>query len=277
MATLSRVASLPKGASLPKVKKPPKTSKKTKAVEKLQTKYDKYAVEGDPKAWTKKVTAEEAKWADNFLKEGGSLEMLKKEPIGRRNAVAKLSKIKKAMENPNIGKNFIQRWPKLSGTLIGLLLTGVLTWLICTQIADENPCCWQTFKNDPNNTERIQVNCSQASCNCKSSGNTTSNTCATPTCDSEDGKKRGVDYYWDKPTPLEVLAVAASVVEESETEKEKVTNPSSGSEDILSSNYSIYYIGIGVVVVAVIFVIFMIYFKKNILITQFRFKKSLNI
>lgn len=227
----------------------------------MNKKTTRYAKEGSKKS---KFTAEDWKKASDPPSPN--------DPPGVINARAKLNQINEALANPTIRAGFLKRWSIITAPLALLIAFSGLTYLICSQIAEDNPCCWQTFKNDPENTGRIQVNCAQASCNCKSSGNITCTVppcdcSASPTCDSEDGIKRGVDYYWDHPTPLEVLAVA-----------EEVTGVDSEDIDVppppVTTDNSIFYMGIAVTAAAVIFVIYKIYInrKNAVVLTKFRFK-----
>jgi hypothetical protein len=242
-----------------------KAQRKAKDVQKLEAQKQQYSEKGRKKfGRQREFTAENWKDASN--------PPLPTDSAGVKNARAKLEKINAAIANPTVRAGFLKRWRIITVPLALLIAFSGLTYLICSQIAEDNPCCWQTFKNDPENTGRIQVNCAQASCNCKSSGNITCTVppcdcSASPTCDSEDGIKRGVDYYWDHPTPLEVLAVA-----------EEVTGVDSEDIDVppppVTTDNSIFYMGIAVTAAAVIFVIYKIYInrKNAVVLTKFRFK-----
>ena len=262
---VAKPVAAPKGGVSKTVQKQQKKAKadaetKTTVEAKMKKKKDKYEQKGSKKG---KFTAEEWKKASDAPNPADS--------PGVINARARLQEINTALANPTVRASFLKRWSIITVPLALLIAFSGLTYLICSQIAEDNPCCWQTFKNDPENTGRIQVDCAQASCNCNSSGNIKCtvppcNCPATPTCDSEDGIKRGVDYYWDHPTPLEVLAVA-----------EEVTGVESEDIDVpppVTTDNSIFYMGIAVTAAAVIFVIYKIYInrKNAVVLTKFRFK-----
>jgi len=94
---------------------------------------------------------------------------------------------------------------------LAIALIGGLLLLLLNHLADSLSGCYQVFTQASQVTTPTKVNCKQSQCSCDPGGNLNGSQCANPTCNSSAGQSQGVNYYWQKLTDLQALAMLPGI------------------------------------------------------------------
>lgn len=147
---------------------------------------------------------------------------------------------------------FLKKYGK---TMLILLILGGFGYLFLFMLGRHLTGCYQVFTKSSSSNTPTKVGCEKEQCSCQKDGNTTANQCANPTCDSNEGKNNGVNYYWQDIGPLQALAMLPGMFVSG------IASPVDHTLDIIKS--IIIYAGIIAGVLGVIFVVYKIYTGKK--------------
>ena len=143
---------------------------------------------------------------------------------------------------------------------LAIALLAGLGALALNQLGDSLSGCYQVFTNSSTYSTPTRVGCSQSQCSCQGVNNSG---CANPTC--SEGKKEGVNYYWQKVSALQALAMLPGIVAGG------VLGPAKGFLGSISKY--LLYGGILLVVLIVLYIIYNFYSnRKDEVKASFKFR-----